>query len=110
MGQYLIKRKPTGGEASAVVRERLERARSAMLARQGERNGLLVGQKLREHAHLSPGPEAFARAAAKSLGLTGRGYDRVLRVARTVADLAASPEIAEVHLAEAVTYRPRTLV
>jgi magnesium chelatase family protein len=99
----------SGGEGSALVRERLERARQAMLERQGERNGLLIGQKLREYTRLSPGPEAFARAAAKSLNLTGRGYDRVLRVARTVADLGGSEEIAEVHLAEAVTYRPRTL-
>ena len=98
------------GEASAVIRERLERARSAMLERQGERNGLLIGQKLREYTHLAPGPESFAKAAAKSLSLTGRGYDRVLRVARTVADLAASPNITEVHLAEAVTYRPRNLI
>lgn len=95
---------------TAVVRERLERARATMLTRQGERNGLLIGQKLREHTHLSPGPEGFAKAAAKSLSLTGRGYDRVLRVARTVADLSGSDEIAEVHLAEAVTYRPRNLV
>ena len=93
-----------------MVRERLERARATMLARQGERNGLLIGQKLREYTQLSPGPEAFAKAAAKSLSLTGRGYERVLRVARTVADLGGSHEIAEVHLAEAVTYRPRNLV
>jgi magnesium chelatase family protein len=98
------------GESSAVVRERLEQARHIMLARQGERNGLLVGQHLREQTKLAAGPEAFARAAAKSLNLTGRGYDRVLRVARTVADLAGSAGISEAHLAEAVTYRPRSLV
>ena len=96
--------------ATATVRARLEQARQAMLARQGERNGLLIGQKLRDHTHLAPGPEAFVRAAAKSLSLTGRGYDRVLRVARTVADLAGSADIGEVHLAEAVTYRPRNLI
>ena len=96
--------------ATAVIRDRLERARSIMLERQGERNGLLIGQKLREYTHLASGPEGFAKAAAKSLSLTGRGYDRVLRVARTVADLAASPDISEVHLAEAVTYRPRNLI
>ena len=100
----------SGGEGSAVVRERLERARTTMLTRQGERNGLLIGQKLREHTRLAPGPESFAKTAAKSLSLTGRGYDRVLRVARTVADLGGSEEILEVHLAEAVTYRPRNLV
>ncbi|MFC6618045.1 hypothetical protein [Deinococcus radiophilus] len=49
------------------------------------------------------------RAAARQLGLTGRGYDRVLRVARTVADLAGAPQITESHLAEALTFRPRDL-
>ena len=98
------------GEPSASVRARLERAREAMLARQGERNGLLMGQRLREHTRLAPGPDSFIRAAAKQLSLTGRGFDRVLRVARTVADLSGSPDILESHLAEAVTYRPRTLL
>ena len=80
-----------------------------MLARQGGRNSDLAGQALRQHARLGTGPEAFARAAARQLGLTGRGFDRVLRVARTVADLAGEGQISEAHVAEAVTYRPRDL-
>ncbi|ULH15437.1 YifB family Mg chelatase-like AAA ATPase [Deinococcus sp. KNUC1210] len=98
------------GESSGVVRRRLEHARTTMMARQGERNGLLIGQKLREFTQLAPGPDSFIRAAARQLGLTGRGFDRVLRVARTVADLGGSDDIQESHLAEAVTYRPKTLV
>lgn len=97
------------GERSTVVRERVRAARTRMLERQGERNSLLGGAALRAHASLAAGPEHFARAAAKQLGLTGRGYDRILRVARTVADLAGAPQITEAHLAEAVAYRPRDL-
>jgi magnesium chelatase family protein len=96
-------------EGSAPVRARITAARDLMLARQGGRNTDLAGQQLRRHVPLHPGPDAFLRAAARQLGLTGRGFDRVLRVARTVADLAGSHDIRESHLAEAVTYRPRDL-
>lgn len=97
-------------EPSYLVRARIMAARERMTGRQGGRNSDLAGQALREHAALSPGSLAFAQAAARQLGLTGRGYDRVIRVARTIADLAASEEIKEAHLAEAVTYRPRELI
>ncbi|GHF49872.1 magnesium chelatase family protein [Deinococcus metalli] len=96
-------------EPSGPVRERITRARDMMLSRQGVRNAELAGQALRRHAPLASGPEAFLRAAARQLGLTGRGYDRVVRVARTVADLSGSAEVREPHLAEAVGYRPRDL-
>lgn len=95
------------GERSASIRARVQAARERMLARQGERNGLLQGAGLREQAPLSSSSTAFLSAAARQLGLTGRGYDRILRVARTVADLAAEADIREVHLAEAVSYRAK---
>ena len=57
--------------------------------------------------HLDVGPENFIRAAAKQLNLSGRGFDRVLRVARTIADLSGADKITEAHLAEAVSYRAR---
>ncbi|AZI43406.1 ATP-binding protein [Deinococcus psychrotolerans] len=96
-------------ESSAPVRSRIQAARDVMLSRQGERNSLLIGQALRQHAPLAAGPAAFMASAARQLGLTGRGHDRVLRLARTVADLAGSLDIREVHLAEAVAFRPREL-
>jgi magnesium chelatase family protein len=89
------------------VRERVWAARATMHARQQTANAFLQGAKLRKHAHLESGPENFIRAAAKQMGLSGRGYDRVLRVARTIADLEGSADIREAHLAEAVSYRQR---
>ena len=91
------------------MRERVYSARERMLTRQGERNSLLGAAAMRRHARLGAGPENFVRLAAKQLGLTGRGYDRILRLARTIADLGGAADITEAHLAEAVAYRPREL-
>ncbi len=61
--------------------------------------------ELERHAALARGPRLLLVAACRRLGLTARGYDRVRRVARTLADLEASAEILEQHVAEAVQYR-----
>ncbi len=93
------------GEPSETVRDRVASARARAVERQGTANAHLLGRALREHARLGAGPEGFARAVIKQLSLSGRGYDRLLRVARTVADLANENTITESHLAEAVSYR-----
>ena len=94
-------------EPSSAVRARVVAARERMQTRQRMANAFLQGKALRQHAHLEVGPENFIRAAAKQLGLSGRGFDRVLRVARTIADLSGADKITEAHLAEAVSYRAR---
>ena len=97
------------GESSDVLRVRVAAARALAVERQGVANAHLVGQALRRHARLNAGPESFARSVIKQLSLSGRGYDRLLRVARTIADLSSEPAnenaITESHLAEAVSYR-----
>lgn len=93
------------GEPTAIVRERVLAARERMKARQGRLNSELLGRALRQHAALSPSGEALLHAATKRLALTARSYDRILRVARSIADLAGAEHIQEAHLAEALTYR-----
>ena len=95
------------GESTSLVRTRVLKARATMQARQGTANAHLIGKALRQHASLELGTENFMRAAAKQLNLSGRGFDRVLRVARTIADLAGVEKILETHIAEAVSYRQR---
>ncbi len=93
------------GEASAAVAERVAAARQRALARQGMANAQLQAQDLNEHAVLEPAAKALLERSAERLGWSARGFHRVLRVARTVADLAAAASIASPHVAEAIQLR-----
>lgn len=97
--------KASSGEKTTVIRERVLKARTRAIKRQSLPNAQLSGQALREHAALSNEAESFIRSAIKQLALSGRGYDRVLRVARTIADLANQDFVSEISLAEAISYR-----
>jgi magnesium chelatase family protein len=93
------------GESTDQVRTRVLVARQRMLERQGKTNSELVGRALRQHAAPTPSAEVLLQTATKRLMLTARSYDRILRVARTIADLSGVGTIEESHLAEALTYR-----
>jgi magnesium chelatase family protein len=97
-------------EASRFVRERVSRARGIQTRRQGFPNSTLSGRLLREVCALRSDAETLFSRAMDRMGLSGRGHDRVLRVARTVADLTGEEEIAAGHLAEALNYRRSHLV
>lgn len=93
------------GEASREIRERVAAARRAQIDRQGSPNCSLSGRTLRAACALRGDAEVLFSRAIDRMGLSGRGHDRVLRVARTVADLSGEGEIAVEHLAEALNYR-----
>jgi magnesium chelatase family protein len=92
-------------EPSKAIRERVARARRIQMERQGEPNSVLSGCRLREACALGGDAEELFARAIDRMGLSGRGHDRVLKVARTVADLSGEREIAAEHLAEALNYR-----
>jgi magnesium chelatase family protein len=93
------------GESSATVRGRVIAARDRQLARQGKSNAQLTPHEVSEHATPdSAGAQLLAQAMAR-LSLSARGYHRILKVARSIADLAAAPEIGAAHVAEAIHYR-----
>lgn len=93
------------GEPSAVVAERVAAARQAQWARQGGPNADLEGAALDAHARALPAALDFLHAAARRLGWSGRSVHRVLRVARSAADVAGAADVTVAHVAEAIQLR-----
>lgn len=93
------------GESSAAVRERVIKARQMAQDRQGKPNSELTSSELDVFAHLGASENALLAQAQKRLGLSARSYHRILRVARTIADLSGSQTVLVAHLAESLSYR-----
>ncbi len=98
------------GESSDVIRERVNRARNFSSHRfSGEEgvycNAKMTAAQIRDHCILSPDAEKMIVNAYDKIGLSARGYDRILKVARTIADLNESEKIEAFHVAEAIQLR-----
>ncbi|MFO7697148.1 MAG: YifB family Mg chelatase-like AAA ATPase [Anaerolineae bacterium] len=102
----------TLGEPSAAIRARVEAARARQTARFAGTPSLTCNAdmgpgEVRRHCELDDAGKALIKAAMRQLGLSARGYHRVLKLSRTIADLAGSEGITAAHLAEALQYRQR---
>ena len=98
------------GEASAAVRERGVRARAVQEARFGgvegvHTNSMMNSAMLREYCRLDAASAALLERAMERLSLSARAYDRILKAARTIADLAGRADIVQADIAEAINYR-----
>jgi magnesium chelatase family protein len=93
------------GEPSAAIRARVVAARACQLGRDGVLNAGLQGKLLRERAAFDEDARRLVARAVAKLRLSARGYDRVLRVARTIADLDREDRVSAGHLGEALQFR-----
>ena len=102
-------RQDAGGELSEGIRERVVKARERQLERfQGEKiycNAQMSSRQIRKYCNISAECERLLESAMSRLGLSARAHDRILKVARTIADLESIEDIATAHVSEAIQYR-----
>jgi len=99
-----------GGEPSEAVRERVDRARTVQRERFANRPGIyanahMAPRDIRAHCRVSDGADALLKTAITRLGLSARAYHRILKIARTVADLDGAVGLEPKHVSEAIQYR-----
>ncbi len=99
------------GESSESIRERVQKARDIQSERFAKinisSNSEMSGEQIKKYCPLSEEQKEFLKQAMRQLRMSARGFHRILKLARTIADLDNSPEIKDEHLAEALQYRPK---
>jgi magnesium chelatase family protein len=97
------------GEASSVIRERINKAwqkqKERFAGTRTHNNSRMTGRQIKKYCKLEPAGQELLRVAIEKLGLSARAYDRILKVSRTIADLEGVSSIQSSHLAEAIQYR-----
>jgi magnesium chelatase family protein len=93
------------GDSSSMIRERVGQARAKMIARQEKENARLTTSEIDNYCVPDAKGATLLKQAISRLGLSARGYHRILKVARTIADLAGVERMTDVHVAEAIQYR-----
>jgi magnesium chelatase family protein len=97
------------GTTSDMMREQVLRARAIQRERFGgntlKGNGRMSPRDIRTHCTLAPEAEQLLKQAMEQMGLSARAHDKILRIARTIADLESEPRIGLTHLSEAINYR-----
>ncbi|PKM12540.1 MAG: ATP-dependent protease [Gammaproteobacteria bacterium HGW-Gammaproteobacteria-3] len=103
--EILRKGSTEGEESSADIRKRVVAARTRALSRQGQANAALGAKEVKQHCDLTEAGHQLLEQAMEQFGLSHRAYHRILKVARSIADLAGSDRIEIAHLSEAIGYR-----
>ena len=105
------------GETSETIRKRVQAARDIQNRRfsNGEAKGIVCNadmrvSEVRQFCQLQAEGQSLMRSAMSQLQLSARAYHRILKLSRTIADLAGSEEIQSTHLAEALQYRPKIMM
>ncbi|MBL0711179.1 MAG: YifB family Mg chelatase-like AAA ATPase, partial [Colwellia sp.] len=92
-------------ETSEIVQQRVQACRTRQLVRQGKANAFLGTSELKKHCHLSVDENEFLELAVEKLGLSTRAHHKILKIARTLADMESVESIDHKHLVEALSYR-----
>jgi magnesium chelatase family protein len=103
--EVLRKGSPEGEESSAAIRTRVEAARQRAIARTGKANSAMTAKEVKQFCRLPESGHRLLEQAMDKFGLSNRAYHRILKLARTIADLGGAETIEIAHLSEAIGYR-----